>query len=58
LIQYCVKENVPFTVFKDWNDILNVTKQIVEGKKTVQQAATEGYEAYKKGEVGLSNGAP
>ena len=55
LISYCAREDVPFTVFADWSDILAKCKSIVEGKTTVQAAAKEGYEAYKKGEAGLKN---
>lgn len=57
LITYCVKKNVPFTVFEDWSSILEKCKQIVEGKTTVQQAAKEGFEAYKQGEAGLNGAA-
>jgi hypothetical protein len=49
LINYCARENVPFTVFKDWSDILSKCKAIVEGRTTAEQAAKEGYEAYKSG---------
>lgn len=54
LINYCARENVPFTVFNHWSDILSKCKAIVEGKMTAQQAATEGYEAYKSGTVGVN----
>jgi hypothetical protein len=53
LINYCARENVPFTVFKDWSDILSKCKAIVEGKTTAEQAAKEGYEAYKSGAAGV-----
>jgi 2-hydroxy-3-keto-5-methylthiopentenyl-1-phosphate phosphatase len=53
LIRYCVRENVPFTVFKDWSDILSKCKAIVEGKTTAKEAASEGFEAYKRGEAGV-----
>ncbi|KAF2031461.1 hypothetical protein EK21DRAFT_63057 [Setomelanomma holmii] len=49
LINYCVRENVPFTVFQHWSDILEKCKAIVERKTTVQEAAKEGFEAYKSG---------
>lgn len=29
LIEYCVKEDIPFTVFEDWSDIERVVKDIV-----------------------------
>lgn len=57
LIRYCVKENVPFTVFEDWSSILESVKQIVAGKLSVHDAAKEGYEQYKKGEAGLNGHA-
>jgi len=53
LITYCVKEDVPFTVFSDWSDILEKVKEIVAGKTNVKDAAKEGYEIYKKGEAGV-----
>ncbi|PIA89040.1 putative phosphatase [Cercospora beticola] len=53
LIRYCARENVPFTVFEDWTDILKVTKQIVAGEKSVQDAAKEGFEDFKSGNAGL-----
>ena len=55
LIKYCVKKNVPFTVFEDWSTILDKVKEIVEGRTTVQEAAKEGYGEYKKG-AGSLNG--
>lgn len=52
-----MKKNVPFTVFEDWSSILTKCKQIVEGKKTVQEAAKEGVEDYQKGAAGLNGAA-
>jgi len=49
LVNYCVRENVPFTLFEDWSIILSKVKEIVEGKVTVQQAAAEGVEDFKNG---------
>ncbi|KAI0966869.1 HAD-like domain-containing protein [Xylaria arbuscula] len=40
LVTYCEKENVPFTVFHDFSDIHKVVTAVVEGKISVQQAAT------------------
>ena len=57
LIRYCVKEDVPFTTFEDWSTILDKVKEIVDGKTTVHEAAKEGYEQYKRGEVGLNGHA-
>lgn len=53
LIQYCVREHVPFTVFEDWSDILLKVKSIVAGDISVQEAAKEGFAAYQRGEAGL-----
>ena len=56
LISYCVKRDVPFTVFEDWSTILSKVRDIVEGKTTVHQAAKEGYEEYQKENAAGSNG--
>ncbi|KAI1269299.1 HAD-like domain-containing protein [Xylariaceae sp. FL1019] len=40
LVMYCEKEKVPFTVFHDFSDIHKIVASVVEGKTTVQQAAT------------------
>lgn len=39
LVTYCEKENVPFTTFKDFSDILAVVKDVVSGKVSVQEVA-------------------
>ena len=57
LVRYCVKEKVPFTVFEDWSSILQMVKDIVAGKVTVDEAANQGYEDYKKVEAGLNGHA-
>ena len=54
LINYCAKEDVPFTVFADWTDILSKCKAIVGGETTVGDAAREGYQAYKSGAAGIT----
>ncbi|KAF1955863.1 2-hydroxy-3-keto-5-methylthiopentenyl-1-phosphate phosphatase-like protein [Byssothecium circinans] len=53
LISYCAREDIPFTVFEDWSTILAKCKEIVAGKSTVQDAAKEGWEAYKAGAAGV-----
>jgi len=53
LIKYCAKEDVPFTVFSDWNDILAKVKKIVAGEVSVHDEAKQGYEDFKKGNAGL-----
>ncbi|KAL1311772.1 hypothetical protein AAFC00_001858 [Neodothiora populina] len=55
LIQFCVTEKIPFTVFDTWKEIHSEVKRIVEGKVSVQDAAKEGVEAWRKGEAGLPN---
>jgi hypothetical protein len=40
LVEYCVRENVPFTVFHDFSEIHKIVADVVEGKISVQQAAT------------------
>merc|ERR1711959_697372 len=57
LIKYCAREEVPFTVFEDWSSILATVQDIVAGKKSLQQAADEGYKAYKEGGAGLNGAA-
>jgi hypothetical protein len=47
LITYCVRENVPFTVFEDWSSILATVKDIVAGKTTVKQVSAEGVKDYE-----------
>ncbi|KAH8808885.1 HAD-like domain-containing protein [Xylogone sp. PMI_703] len=47
LIQYCLRENVPFTEFEDWSTILSTTKDIAAGKTTVQEVSAAGAAAAK-----------
>jgi 2-hydroxy-3-keto-5-methylthiopentenyl-1-phosphate phosphatase len=42
LIQYCIKQGVPFTEFEDWKSISAVVKEIVAGKTTVAEVAAAG----------------
>lgn len=58
LISYCAREEVPFTVFEDWSSILAKCKEIVAGKTTVQDAAKEGWEAYRSGAAGVPPAKP
>jgi 2-hydroxy-3-keto-5-methylthiopentenyl-1-phosphate phosphatase len=53
LVTYCARENVPFTVFDDWSSILAKVQDIVGDKTTAQEAAKEGWEAYKAGKAGV-----
>lgn len=42
LIRYCQREGFPFKVFRDFGDIHEAVKSVVEGKKTCDQIAEEG----------------
>ncbi|KAF2752742.1 hypothetical protein EJ05DRAFT_481044 [Pseudovirgaria hyperparasitica] len=53
LINYCVREEIPFTVFADFKSIAAKVKEIVEGKVTVKDAAQDGFKQYKAGEAGV-----
>ncbi|KAG9240982.1 HAD-like domain-containing protein [Calycina marina] len=48
LVNYCVREDVPFTLFSDWSIILAKVKLIVEGKTTVQEVSAQGVADFKK----------
>ncbi|KAL6719280.1 hypothetical protein ACLMJK_003519 [Lecanora helva] len=48
LVTYCEREGVPFTVFEDWKSILATTKDIFEGKTTVQKLAEESAQNAQK----------
>lgn len=39
LVNYCKRENVPYTEFHDFGDIHKIVKRVVEGDITVQEAA-------------------
>ncbi|KAL9051794.1 MAG: hypothetical protein Q9162_005788 [Coniocarpon cinnabarinum] len=47
LVTFCARANIPFTEFDDWQSIISEVKDIVDGKRTVQDAAREGYESYR-----------
>lgn len=49
LVTYCVKQDVPFTIFEDWSSILATVKKIAAGETDVKKVAAEGYEDFKKG---------
>ncbi|KAF2240166.1 hypothetical protein EV356DRAFT_438563 [Viridothelium virens] len=53
LIEYCVKEDIPFTVFEDWSSIKSKIQEIVAGTTRVEDAAKEGYQQYKAGKAGI-----
>ena len=42
LITYCERENIPFTIFEDWGEILDKTREIFDGEIGVLEVAEEG----------------
>jgi 2,3-diketo-5-methylthio-1-phosphopentane phosphatase len=54
LITYCEREEIPFTVFEDWSSILEMTKEIFEGKTNVKDLAEETLELVRSNS--LTNG--
>lgn len=48
LVNYCVRKDMPFTLFEDWTTIHDKVKEIVAGKVTVKEAAEKGVEEYKR----------
>lgn len=56
LVSYCVREGQPFTEFTDWRVILDTVVEIVEGRKTVADAAKEGFERYENGRADRMTG--
>jgi len=49
LVDYCVREKVPFTIFEDWSSILATVKEVVSGKTDVKKVAAAGMEDFKHG---------
>ncbi|KAK5947517.1 hypothetical protein PMZ80_001668 [Knufia obscura] len=47
LIVYCEREGIPFTTFEDWDSILEETKKIWSGEKTVRKLAEEGLKRHR-----------
>ena len=42
LTTYCEREDIPFTIFEDWEEILDKTREIFEGEVGVLEVAEEG----------------
>ena len=42
LVIYCERQGIPFTTFSDWHSILEETKRIWSGEKSVRKIAEEG----------------
>lgn len=47
LIVYCEREGIPFTTFEDWSTILDETKKIWSGEKSVRKVAEEGLKRHR-----------
>lgn len=47
LITYCERENIPFTTFENWSSILQETKEIFEGKRSVRNVAEQGLQRHR-----------
>lgn len=43
LVSWCVRENVPFTTFQTWREILDGCKQIMAGEQSVAEIALQGH---------------
>ncbi|KAL3427370.1 2,3-diketo-5-methylthio-1-phosphopentane phosphatase [Phlyctema vagabunda] len=48
LVDYCVREKVPFETFEDWSSILATVKDIVHGKTSVEEVVEKGLESFKQ----------
>ena len=61
LVSYCEREGIPFTTFADWSTILQETKDIYEGKRSVRNVAEEGLRRHRTNSIddsSASDGAP
>jgi len=47
LVMWCEREGIPFTEFETWETILEETKDIYYGRKTVRKLAEEGLRRYR-----------
>ena len=47
LVTYCENEGIPFTTFSSWESILEETKEIYSGEKTVRKLAEEGLKRHR-----------
>lgn len=41
-MKYCIREDIPHVVFRDFNEVLALTQKVVSGEKTTQQVIAEG----------------
>ena len=51
LVTWCEREGIPFTTFADWSTILQETKEIYEGKKSVKNIAAEGLRRHRTNSI-------
>jgi len=47
LVVYCEREGIPFTTFEDWGSILDETKKIWSGEKSLHKVAEEGLQRHR-----------
>ncbi|KAI9717214.1 MAG: hypothetical protein M1828_007407 [Chrysothrix sp. TS-e1954] len=48
LVTFCVREDIPFTTFRDWSSITETVQEIVAGKRTVKDSAQDGFASYQR----------
>ncbi|KAK5085626.1 hypothetical protein LTS08_002909 [Lithohypha guttulata] len=58
LIVYCEREGIPFTTFKDWSSILQETKEIWSGAKSVRNVAEEGLQRHRTNSMEMQRRPP
>lgn len=58
LITYCEREGIPFTTFEDWSSILQETKDIYEGRRSLQNVAKEGLQRHRTNSMNRPPPAP
>lgn len=51
LVTYCERAGIPFTTFSSWESILQETRDIYEGKKTVKKLAEEGLKRHRTNSI-------
>lgn len=51
LVTWCEREGIPFTTFRDWSTILQETRDIYEGKKSVKKVASEGLRKHRTNSI-------
>ena len=51
LVTYCEREGIPFTTFADWSTILEETKAIYDGRRSVRKVAEEGLRRHRTNSI-------